>query len=179
MIMGGALLYKPILMTLAMLAGAMPDEPPAEITSQSVPAIAEASWAFSHDGNLFLVGKETGRVQIVRGHAPPPDDTRPKPPPPPAPTARVKWFSVVVDPNDPAQAAWRTSAALRAALAGKSVEFRTYASNEQDIDTLGFRPHLTQAGTPMVILQDAAGNLVQMVVPKSMEDVQKIAESIK
>ena len=169
----------PLFYAAAFIAGQQPPPDPAEITAQSVPAIAEASWAFSHDGNLFLVGKETGRVQIVRGTAPPSNDTRPKPPPPPAPTARVKWFSVVVDPNDPAQAAWRTSAALRAALAGKSVEFRTYASNEQDIDTLGFRPHLTQAGTPMVILQDAAGNLVQMVTPKSMEDVQKIAESIK
>lgn len=174
---------KPLLalLTLLLTFQQSPAQPPADLTAQSLPVISEPSWTFSDAGNTYLVGKQSGRVTVIRSAdvPPEPEKPRPKPPPVPDPIAGVKWFSVIVDANNPEQAAWRTSTDLRKALEAKGIEFRTYASVEQDIDTLGFRQQLTTSGTPCVILQDGGGKLIKVASPKTLDDIVNLAEAVK
>ena len=177
---------KTILATIAFLiTGMVPPADPENITAQSLPAITEPSWSFTDAGNTYLIGKSTGRVVVIRGTQPAPiptPDGRPKPPPIPPiidSIPGVKWFSVIVDPNSPEQAAWRTDPALRKALELHGVEFRTYLATEQDIDTLGFRATVTATGTPCVILQDQSGRPIRSSSPKSLAEIQAIVDMIK
>jgi hypothetical protein len=175
-------MHKPLLafLTLLIASGSAPADSP-DITAQSLPAITEPSWSFSDNGSVYLVGKQSGRVTIIRSADPQPEPEKPRPKPPPVPDqiTGVKWFSVIVDPSNPEQAAWRTSTDLRKAVEAKGIEFRTYASIEQDIDTLGFRQMLTTSGTPCVILQDGGGKMLKVISPKTLDDLTKIVEAIK
>lgn len=152
----------------------------ADIVAQSLPVLSEPSWAFTDQGKTYLVGKESGKVTILRSNEVEPEKPRPKPPPPvPDQVAGVKWFSVIVDPSNAEQAAWRTNSELRNELDKRKIEFRTYLSTETDIDTLGFRQTVTTTGTPCVILQDGSGKLIKTVAPKTLDDLIKIMEVIK
>lgn len=159
-----------------------PPGPPAEITAQSLPPIAEPSWQFADQGNVYLVGKTTGKVLVIRGGQPAPDD-RPLPPPPIPPDTQpisgVKWFSVIVDPNRPEQAAWRTDTQLRREVLSRGIQFRTYLATEADIDQLGFQSVVGSTGTPTVILQDAQGKMLKVMRPQSLTDIVDLVESIK
>ena len=154
----------------------------ADMVATSLPAIAEPSWTFADNGNTYLVGKQSGSVLIIRSGdiAPRPTPT-PTPPPLPVPDtlSGVKWMSVIVDPSNPEQAAWRTDSALRSEVERKAINYRSYLSTESDIDTLCFRSSLTTTGTPCVILQDANGKLVKVIRPTSLGDIMAILEAIK
>jgi hypothetical protein len=143
----------------------------------SLPAMSESSWIFVDGGNTYLVGKQSGSVLILRSS----DEPRPRPIPIPIPDAitGVKWLSVIVDTDNPDQAAWRTDSALRTEVERKAINYRSYLSTESDIDTLGFRASLQSTGTPCVILQDANGKLVKVIRPANLADIMAILEAIK
>jgi hypothetical protein len=149
--------------------------------AQSLPAISEPSWTFIDNGNVYLIGKQSGSVTIIRSGDKEPEKPRPKPPPLPIPdtVVGVKWFSVIVDPNNPEQAGWRTDSALRSEVERKAINYRSYLSNESDIDTLGFRSSLQSTGTPCVILQDATGKMVKTIRPTNLADIMTLLEAIK
>ena len=156
--------------------------PPAQISAQSLPPIAESTWQFTDQGTVYLVGKQSGKVTIIRGGLPAPDE-KPVPPPPippgPAPLGGVKWFSVVVDPNSPEQAAWRTDTQLRREVLSRGIQFRTYLATEADIDQLGFQSVVGSTGTPTVILQDAQGKMLKVMRPQNLSDIVDLVEAIK
>lgn len=151
------------------------------IQSRGLPALPEPSWTFMDGSNTYYVGKQTGAVLVVRGGDNlPPDDIRPTPPPAPDnPTEDAAWFSVIVDPNSAEQASWRTAPELRAELEKLGIQYRTYAATERDIDLLGFRRTVTENGLPTVIIQDKTGKILKAISPKSLTEVQIIAESLK
>ena len=154
----------------------------ADVVATSLPAIAEPSWTFADNGTVYLVGKQSGSVLIIRsGDVAPRPTPTPTPPPLPAPDTLtgVKWMSVIVDPSSPEQAAWRTDSALRTEVERKSINYRSYLSTESDIDTLCFRSSLTTTGTPCVILQDANGKLVKVIRPANLSDIMAILEATK
>lgn len=146
-----------------------------------VPPAAEERVVFTHAGYTYFVGKSTGSVLAVANGATPippqpppvPDDSRP------APLANAKWFSVVVDLAKPEQQAWRTDPDLRKALEAKGVQYRSYLSEELDIDTLGFRTAVNQTGLPLVIVQDASGKVIRTISPKTKDDILKIVDALK
>ena len=152
------------------------------IQSRSLPVLSEPSWTFSDAGNTYFIGKLSGNVIIVRSG----DDPSPAPVPPPIPDENkpvpivgAKWFSVIVDANKPEQQAWRTDAKLRKALSDRGIQFRSYTSEEADISTLGFQTIVGQTGMPCVIIQGETGNTLKSISPKTLDDVQKIAEVLK
>ena len=154
----------------------------ADMVATSLPAIAEPSWTFADGGNVYLVGKQSGSVLIIRsGDVAPRPTPTPTPPPLPVPDVLtgVKWMSVIVDPSSPEQAAWRTDSALRSEVERKAINYRSYLSTESDIDTLCFRASLTTTGTPCVILQDANGKLVKVIRPANLADIMAILEATK
>ena len=161
-----------------------PADPPASIVATSLPAITEPSWTFTDQGTTYLIGKQSGSVMILRAGIEP-ERPRPKPvpvPPPlpaPVPVVGVKWFSVIVDPNSPEQAGWRTDSALRSEVERKTINYRSYLSTEADIDTLGFRASLQSTGTPCVILQNATGKMVKVIRPTNLADIMTLLEAIK
>lgn len=164
-------------------SGAAPAEPSGEITARSVPPIAEESWSFTDRGTVYFVGKTSGQVRFVRADTPSPDTEpekpRPKPPPAPSPVTGVKWFSVIVDPDNAAQAAWRTNPELRAEVARRGIEFRSYLSTESDIDHLGFQQVVGSTGTPCVILQSESGKMLKVLRPQSLADIVDLVESLR
>lgn len=150
------------------------------IQSRGLPALPEPSWSFMDGANTYFVGKLTGSVVVVRGgEVQPPDNIVPPPVPEDDRVTGVAWFSVIVDPNSSEQASWRTAPELRAELAKLGIQYRTYGDTERDIDTLGFRSTVTKTGLPTVILQDKDGRILKAISPKSLTEVQIIAESLK
>jgi hypothetical protein len=145
----------------------------------SLPAMSEASWIFVDGGNTYLIGKQSGSVLILRSGDEPRPQPRPIPIPIPDAITGVKWLSVIVDTDNPDQAAWRTDSTLRSEVERKAINYRSYLSTEADIDTLGFRASLQSTGTPCVILQDANGKLVKVIRPASLADIMTILEAIK
>lgn len=150
------------------------------VPSVVVQPSAEERVVFNHNGFTYFVGKMTGQVMVLGA------DSDPDPVPPPKPPDEVKppvikqaaWFSLIVDPTKPEQAAWRTDAAVRSLLASAKVEFRTYASTEKDIDTLNFRSEV-EAGLPVVLIQDKSGNLIQAKKVSSLDDLKTLAGGLK
>ena len=152
----------------------------------SVPSVvvqpsAEERVVFNHNGYTYFVGKQTGQVVVLES------DGQPLPVPPPKPKPddlkppvfkQAAWFSLIVDPTKPEQAAWRTDAAVRSLLASAKVEFRTYASTEKDIDTLNFRSEV-EAGLPVVLIQDKSGNLIQAKKVSSLDELKTLAGGLK
>jgi hypothetical protein len=64
----------------------------------------------------------------------------------------------------PAQAAVRTDAGLRKALAAKDVAWRTYQSDQAEIDALKLRPWLDKGGgLPAVVIQGQDGKVLDVV----------------
>ena len=167
------------LLIMVIGCGSAPADPPASIVATSLPAIAEPSWTFTDAGNTYLVGKQSGSVVILRSGNTPAPVPIPPPLPAPVPVVGVKWFSVIVDPSSPEQAAWRTDSALRSEVERKAINYRSYLSTEADIDSLGFRASLQATGTPCVILQDANGKLVKTIRPANLADIMAILEAIK
>ena len=102
----------------------------------SLPAMSESSWIFVDGGNTFLVGKQSGSVLILRSGDEPRPQPRPIPIPIPDTLTGVKWLSVIVDTDNPDQAAWRTDSALRTEVERKAINYRSYLSTESDVDTL-------------------------------------------
>jgi outer membrane biosynthesis protein TonB len=109
--------------------------------------------------------------------APTPVPTPPPEPPPapaPVPVTGKLWVSYVVDAAKvtPAQAAVRTDAGLRKALAAKDVAWRTYQSDQAEIDALKLRPWLDRAGgLPAVVIQDSTGKVLDAVPAKDASAV--------
>jgi hypothetical protein len=152
----------------------------ADMVATSLPAMSEPSWAITDGGNTYLVGKQSGTVLIIRsGDIAPRPQPRPIPIPIPDAITGVKWLSVIVDTDNPDQAAWRTDSALRTEVERKAINYRSYLSTEADIDSLGFRASLQSTGTPCVILQDANGKLVKVIRPANLADIMAILEAIK
>jgi hypothetical protein len=152
----------------------------ADMVATSLPAMSEPSWAITDGGNTYLVGKQSGTVLIIRsGDIAPRPQPRPIPIPIPDAITGVKWLSVIVDTDNPDQAAWRTDSALRTEVERKAINYRSYLSTEADIDSLGFRASLQSTGTPCVILQDANGKLVKVIRPANLADIMAIVEAIK
>ena len=152
------------------------------ITSRALPALPEPSWTFVDGSNSYFVGKQTGSVIVVRSDSTDTDVNPPVPPPIPPDDQKVisaKWFSVVVDPESAEQASWRTAPELRSELNQIGINYRSYLATEQDMETLGFRSLINEIGLPLVIIQDRAGKVLKAISPKSLTEVQIIAESIK
>ncbi len=169
-------MLKPFVVTLLISLSAMPVMADTG-QATSLPAMLESSWMVVDGGNTYLIGKQSGSVLILRSG----DEPRPQPRPIPIPDAitGVKWLSVIVDPDNPDQAAWRTDSALRSEVERKAINYRSYLSTESDVDSLGFRASLQSTGTPCVILQDAAGKLVKVIRPANLADIMAILEAIK
>lgn len=146
------------------------------IQSTTVPPSAEERIAFSHAGYTYYVGKTSGMVTVFPAGGQPPDEQKPKPPPV---INNAAWLSLIVDPNSAEQQAWRTDEETRNLLQKAKIEFRTYASTEADIDQLGFRPELSANGSPLIILQDKAGKVIQVKQVKSLDDLKTIAKGLK
>jgi hypothetical protein len=145
----------------------------------SLPAMSESSWMVVDGGNTYLIGKQSGSVLILRSGDEPRPQPRPIPIPIPDTLTGVKWLSVIVDPDNPDQAAWRTDSALRSEVERKAINYRSYLTTESDVDTLGFRASLQAAGTPCVIMQDANGKLIKVIRPANLGDIMVILEAIK
>jgi len=145
----------------------------------SLPAMSESSWIFVDQGNTYLIGKQSGSVLILRSGDEPRPQPRPIPIPIPDAITGVKWLSVIVDTDNPDQAAWRTDSALRTEVERKAINYRSYLTSESDVDSLGFRALLQSTGTPCVILQDANGKLVKTIRPANLADIMAILEAIR
>lgn len=143
-----------------------------DIQATSLPPLTEESWTFADNGNVYYVGKVSGRVTIARGLRPGPDELKP----PPVVRKTIKWFSVIVDPASPLHAAYRTDPQARQKLAGAGIEFRTYAVTEADIDALGLRDIVTRVGLPIAVTQDQDGNIVDCRKINTDADWDKIVK---
>lgn len=156
--------YLPALLAALAIGGnddAIVPPLPGGIQAQSVPPLTEASWSFSDNGATYFVGKQTGRIVILRSDRTPEPAPQPAPVPPPVPIVeKAAWISLVVDPADSQAATYRTDPQARLAISRAGVEFRSYAATERDIDTLGFRSIVTETGLPTVILQDKTGKVI-------------------
>lgn len=130
-----------------------------DIQATSLPPLNEESWTFADNGNVYYVGKLSGKVTVTRGGRPEPrpDDIKP----PPVVKKGVKWFSLVVDSNDAQSAAYRTDTDARQKLAKAGIEYRTYVNTESDIDSLGLRYVVEKTGYPAVVMQDKDGNVIE------------------
>lgn len=148
------------------------------IQSTTVPPSTEERITFTHAGYTYYVGKTTGNVTVflAGGQPTPPDEGRPKPPPV---INGAAWLSLIIDPNSAEQQAWRTDGEVRTSLQKAGVEYRTYASTEQDIDQLGFRSELTANGSPLVIVQDKAGKVIQAKQVKTLDELKAITKGLK
>ena len=156
------------------------------LTQTSIPSVVvqpstEERVVFNHAGFTYFVGKQTGQVVVLASDTPP----APVPPPKPKPDDDTKpvikqaaWFSVIVDPSNPEQAAWRTDATIRSLVTNAKVEFRTYASTEKDIDTLNLRSELNQ-GLPVVVIQDKDGKVIKTQKASSLDDLKTLAGGLK
>lgn len=156
------------------------------LTQTSIPSVVvqpstEERVVFNHAGYTYFVGKQTGHVVVLASDTPP----TPVPPPKPKPDDDTKpvikqaaWFSVIVDPSNPEQAAWRTDATIRNLVTNAKVEFRTYASTEKDIDTLNLRSELNQ-GLPVVVIQDKDGKVIKTQKVSSLDDLKTLAGGLK
>lgn len=156
------------------------------LAQTSVPSVVvqpstEERVVFNHHGFTFFVGKQTGQVVVL-------GDGNPTPPPKPPPIIEddvrpvvrsVAWLSLIVDPADGEQAAWRTNGEIRKLLADAKIEFRTYANTERDIDTLNFRSDVSSVGLPTVILQDKNGKLIQAKSPKTLDELKQLIGGLK
>ena len=148
----------------------------------SVPSVvvqpsAEERVVFNHNGFTYFVGKQTGQVVVLesgKGPTPPPviDDTKPPV------IKQAAWFSLIVDPSSPEQAAWRTDPVVRGLVTDAKAQFRTYASTERDIDTLNLRSEV-EAGLPVVVIQDKTGKVLQTKKLDSIESLKFIAGGLK
>ena len=130
-----------------------------DIQATSLPPLTEESWTFADNGNVYYVGKMSGKVTVARGGRPEPrpDDIKP----PPVVKKGVKWFSLVVDLNDAGSAAYRTDTDARQKLSKAGIEYRTYVSTESDIDSLRLREVIEKTGLPAVVTQDKDGNVIE------------------
>ena len=156
------------------------------LTQTSIPSVVvqpstEERVVFNHAGYTYFVGKQTGQVVVLASDTPP----APVPPPKPKPDDDTKpvikqaaWFSVIVDPSNPEQAAWRTDTTIRSLVTNAKVEFRTYASTEKDIDTLNLRSELNQ-GLPVVVIQDKDGKVIKTQKASSLDDLKTLAGGLK
>jgi hypothetical protein len=152
----------------------------------SVPSVvvqpsAEERVVFNHNGFTYFVGKQTGQVVVLGTE----DQPIPTPPPKPKPDddtrpviKQAAWFSLIVDPTSPEQAAWRTDPVIRSLVTDGKVQFRTYASTERDIDTLNLRSE-AESGLPVVVIQDKAGKVLQTKKVDSIETLKLIAGGLK
>jgi hypothetical protein len=171
-------MLKPLVVTLLISLSAMPVMADTG-QATSLPAMSESSWMVVDGSNTYLIGKQSGSVLILRSGDEPRPQPRPIPIPIPDTITGVKWLSVIVDTDNPDQAAWRTDSALRSEVERKAINYRSYLSTEADIDSLGFRASLQATGTPCVILQDANGKLVKVIRPANLADIMAILEAIK
>jgi hypothetical protein len=156
------------------------------LTQTSIPSVVvqpstEERVVFNHAGFTYFVGKQTGQVVVLASDTPP----APVPPPKPKPDDDSKpvirqaaWFSLIVDPSSPEQAAWRTDTTIRSLVTNAKVEFRTYASTEKDIDTLNLRSELNQ-GLPVVVIQDKDGKVIKTQKASSLDDLKTLAGGLK
>ena len=156
------------------------------LTQTSIPSVvvqpsAEERVVFNHNGFTYFVGKQTGQVVVLASDTPP----APVPPPKPKPDDDSKpvirqaaWFSLIVDPSSPEQAAWRTDPAVRSLVTDAKAQFRSYASTERDIDTLNFRDEV-EAGLPVVVIQDKTGKVLQVKKVSSLDDLKTLAGGLK
>jgi hypothetical protein len=151
------------------------------IPSVVVQPSAEERVVFNHNGFTYFVGKQTGQVVVLGSE----DQPIPTPPPKPKPDDETRpvikqaaWFSLIVDPTSPEQAAWRTDPVIRSLVTDAKVQFRTYASTERDIDTLNLRSE-AEIGLPVVVIQDKAGKVLQSKKVDSIETLKFIAGGLK
>jgi hypothetical protein len=133
------------------------------IPSTVVPPTAERTIVFQDRGRTYVVGADSGKVIFLDTSPAPnptPDDDDVVPPPVPPIVDKPDFVSLIVEPDNGTQAAWRTSPAVRKAIADKGAKFRSYLSTEVDIDRLGFRSPITESGLPLLIFQKANGEII-------------------
>jgi len=133
------------------------------IPSTVVPPTAERTIVFQDRGRTYVVGADSGKVIFLDTSPAPnptPDDDDIVPPPVPPVVDKYDFASLIVEPDNGTQAAWRTNPAIRKAISDKKASYRSYLSTEADIDRLGFRSPLTENGLPLLILQRANGEIV-------------------
>lgn len=124
-----------------------------------------ATWFADHKVSQHVHTVTIGPAPPTPPPVPPTPPPTPDPPPTPGPTpipaSDRLWVSYVVPPDaTPAQAAIRTSAPLRTALAGLNAEWRTYRSDEEDIARLGLSRSVAKLGPPCCVVQAPDGRVV-------------------
>ena len=103
----------------------------------------------------------------------PPSPPPPKPPEPPVPlpVAGVLWVSLVVQDSDVAQAKLRTHADVRAVAKPGEVQLRTYTHDDPALAAVKLTPYVAQHGTPLLVVQDAAGKVLSTIKPTDAASV--------
>ena len=105
----------------------------------------------------------------------PPEPTPPSPKPPeptpPSPVTGVLWVSLVVQDSDPKQAALRTHADVRGVAKPGEVQLRTYTHDDPALAAVKLTPYVAQHGTPLLVLQDAAGKVLSTIKPTDAASV--------
>lgn len=95
----------------------------------------------------------------------------PPPPPPPAPVVAGKLWGVLVVPDLPtqAEAALRTSPAIRAAFASKNAFYRSYLASESEIATPAWKAAIAAAGTLPAVVWITEDKRIAKVTPGATE----------
>lgn len=162
-----------------MVAAQVPQDAEPPITAQSLPAIAEPSWAFVDGNNQYFVGKTSGTVTVIRMDGRPRPAPTPTPQPPPVVVKPIAWATLIL-PGDrltPELASLRTDAEIRKAFDAAKITYRSYLDGESDIDRLKFRQFIVAGlSIPQLVLQDKDGAVVGV---KSIQDKNGILDAIK
>lgn len=109
---------------------------------------------FTHGGFTYSVGKTSGKVLVLNGSKPIDEDKKPV-------AEKIRYLSLVVQPDNAEQARWRVSQGVRSLIGNSGISFFSYLSSEQDIDTLKLRTWIETHGLPLLIYQDDKGKVVR------------------
>lgn len=153
-----------------------------QIPATTLAPSSEERVVFTHAGYTYAVGKISGQVLVLGEKSP---DVKPDggdhKPPPPTPNAYegVRFFTLIVDPQSPTQAAWRTSDKLKPVLESKGMRFYSYISTESDTATLGFKALVDSIGLPLLVIQKENGQLIASRKVATLAELETIASEAK
>lgn len=154
---------KPLFALVAFLLASGPSDEPAApdaapMVAQSLPPLTEATWAFSDNGTLYLVGKTSGQVVKVRADnatpAPEPEKPRPKPVPVDSfkPVAAFLFFDM--HNFNPEQAALKTDTALKEAASRAGVPLYAAFVDDPEFSGPTWQAAIGRTGTPCLVMLD-------------------------
>lgn len=170
---------KPLFAFMAFLLASGPAPEPAApdsapVVAQSLPPLADSSWAFTDNGTLYLVGKTSGQVIKIRADNSSPniEPEKPRPKPVPVdnfqPVAAFLFFDaqhLTVD-----QAAIKTDSSLKDAASRAGVPLFCAFADDPDFTGPTWQAAINRTGTPCMVLLDKA-NKPKTVKINSRADV--------